>query len=115
MQRSVIKPLLMTACLMFSAMAIAQQSPRMVSAEPDTGKAGDVIAVTGENLEKSTAVKIYLTDGTHDYECEVTEQQATSVKIKIPAKAKPGKLSLMVLTGGQPSRLLEQPVKVTVE
>ncbi len=88
--------------------------PRMVSAEPQNGKAGDVIVVTGENLEKNTVAKVYLTDGSHDTQVEVTEQTGTTIKFKIPAKAT-GRLAIMVLTAGKDAKLIEQPVKVTIE
>ena len=85
----------------------------MVSVEPANGKAGDVITVTGENLQKELVVKVYLTDDKNDFLCEVTEQTATAIKFKIPAKAT-GRLALMVLTTGKEPKLIEQPVKVTV-
>jgi hypothetical protein len=88
--------------------------PRMVSAEPQNGKAGDVIVVTGENLEKENVAKVYLTDGSKDTLVEVTEQNGTTIKFKIPAKAT-GRLALMVLTGGKDAKLIEQPVKITIE
>jgi nitrous oxidase accessory protein NosD len=96
--------------------ANAQQAmPRMASAEPMNGKAGDTITVSGENLEKANVAKVFLTDGTNDTAVEVTEQTATAIKIKIPANAKPGRLALMVLTAGKDQKLIEQPVKVTIE
>ena len=96
--------------------AYAQSAmPRMASAEPQNGKIGDVIVVTGENLEKAAVAKLYLTDGTNDVVVEMTEQTATSIKFKIPAKAKPGRVALMVLTTGKEPKLIEQPVKVTVD
>ena len=88
--------------------------PRMVSTEPANGKVGDVIAVTGENLAKEVVAKLYLTDGKDDHEVQITEQTATAIKFKIPAKAK-GRLALMILTAGKDAKLIEQPVKVTVE
>ncbi len=96
--------------------AFAQQAmPRMASVEPQNGKTGDILVVSGENLQKDTVTKLYLTDGTNDILVEITEQTATSIKFKIPAKTKPGRLALMVLTGGKEPKLIEQPVKVTVE
>src|SRR5688572_26547435 len=91
-----------------------QPMPRMVSAEPPNAKVGDVIAVTGENLTKDAVAKVFLTDGKADFEVAITEQTATSIKFKIPDKAT-GRLALMVLTAGKDSKLIEQPVKVTIE
>ncbi len=86
----------------------------MTSVEPGNGKVGDVVAVSGENLQKDLVAKVYLTDGKNDLQCEVIDQTATALKIKIPAKAS-GRLALMVLTAGKEQKLIEQPVKLTVE
>jgi hypothetical protein len=95
--------------------AFGQQAmPRMVSVEPPNGKIGDVLAVSGENLQKDAVSKLYLTNGKDDLEVVITEQTTTSIKFKIPAKAT-GKMALMVLTAGKDAKLIEQPVKVTVE
>jgi hypothetical protein len=95
--------------------AFGQQTmPRMVSAEPANGKIGDLIAVTGENLQKDLVEKVFLTDGKNDFPVEVTEQTATSIKFKIPAKAT-GRLALMILTTGKDQKYIEQPVKVSIE
>jgi hypothetical protein len=116
MKTSLTLFLLVAACFV----AYAQQppapapSPHMVSVEPANGKAGDVLAVTGENLQKELVVKVYLYDGKTDIQCEVTEQSEKAIKFKIPAKVT-GRLALEVLTSGKEPKLIEQPVKVTVE
>ena len=88
--------------------------PRMTSVDPQNGKTGDELVVSGENLQKSTVAKVYLTDGTHDFEVTVTSQKDTEIKFKIPEKAS-GRLALMVLTVGKDAKLIEQPVKVQIE
>ena len=98
-----------------AALMLAQAMPRLATVEPASGKAGDVITASGENLEKPMVEKLYLTDGKNDVELQLTEQAATSVKFKLPASAKPGRFSLMILTGGKEPKLIEQPVKITVE
>jgi len=96
--------------------AYAQQPmPRMTTVEPGNGKTGDVITVAGENLQKDQVAKVYLTDGKNDVVVEVTEQAPTSIKFKVPAKVTPGRFSLMILTAGKEPKLIEQPVKLTVE
>jgi hypothetical protein len=95
--------------------AFAQTMPRMTTVDPINGKAGDVITVAGENLEKSQVAKVYLTDGKNDTVLDLTEQTATSIKFKIPAKATVGRFALMLLTTGKEPKLIEQPVKLTVE
>lgn len=97
--------------------AYAQQAmPRMVSVEPQNGKTGDVIAVTGENLQKDIVSKVYLTDGKTDIVVEVLDQSATGIKFKVPAKVTSGdRLALMVLTVGKDAKLIEQPVKLQID
>ncbi len=93
-----------------------QASPRMTSVDPMNGKAGDVITVTGENLHKDLVAKVFLTDDKTDILCEVLDQTATSLKIKIPAKVEKGvRLSLMVETAGKDKKQIVQPVKVSID
>lgn len=101
---------------LLAAAAFAQQAmPRLTTVEPPNGKAGDVLTVAGENLDKDVVVKLFLTDGKNDVPVEMTEQTATAIKFKIPAAAKAGRFSLMVLTGGKDAKYIEQPVKVTID
>lgn len=96
--------------------AFAQPSmPRMTAVEPGNGKIGDVLTAAGENLEKTQVAKLFLTDGQEDVQVEITEQATAAIKFKIPAKAKAGRFALMLLTTGKEPKLIEQPVKVTVE
>jgi hypothetical protein len=92
-------------------------TPRMTSVDPLDAKRGDVITVTGENLTKDFVAKVYLTDGgdgKNDVEVQIVEQTATSIKCKIPAKAMPGRMALMILTTAKPQQLIEQPVKINI-
>jgi hypothetical protein len=104
------------AVLLVSICLLAQNpSPQMKAVEPGNGKAGDLQTVTGENLDKANVAKLYLTDGTTDIEVPIEEQDATTIKFKIPSAAKPGRLALMILTKGKDPRLIEQPVKITID
>jgi len=109
--------LLVWLLLAASAVVWAQQvMPRMISVDPMNGKGGDTIAVTGENLQKDTVARVYLTDGKNDIPVEVTEQTATSIKFIIPAKAQAGaRLTVMVLTTGKDAKYIEQPVKLEID
>jgi len=112
MKLSRLAPLLVLAAgVLYSQTAM----PRMTGVDPDTGKAGDVITVSGEHLAKGEVVEVYLTDGKKDTKVQVSEQAAESLKIKIPDKMTTGRFALMVLTGGKEPKLIEQPVKVNVE
>ena len=107
------------AALLFVAASIAAYAqpamPRMTSCDPLNGKIGDVITVSGENLQKDAVAKVFLTDGKNDVPVEITEQNATTLKFKIPAKAAAGRLTIMVQTAGKDAKLIEQPVKVLIE
>ncbi len=89
--------------------------PQMQTVEPGTAKVGDIVSVTGENLDQGVVAALYLTNGKEDFKVEITEQTATSIKFKIPAAAKTGRLALMVLTKGKDAKLIEEPVKVLIE
>jgi hypothetical protein len=104
-------PLLAATTLIVCAQ---QAMPRMSTVEPGNGKAGDVVTVAGENLQKDAVAKVYLTDGKTDTEVQIVEQNATAIKFKIPAKVT-GRLALMVLTAGKDPKLMEQPVKVQID
>jgi len=104
-----------TLLLAASLAAFGQNAmPRMVSCDPGNGKVGDLITVTGENLQKDVVAKVYLTDGKNDLQVEITDQSDTAIKFKIPVKAT-GRLALMVLTSGKDAKLIEQPVKVQID
>lgn len=102
--------------LAVSFILVAQEAfPRMTSVDPATVKGGAVVTAVGENLDKKNVSQVFLTDGKNDIKVEVTEQEAASIKFKMPATIKPGRFGLMVLTTGKQPKLIEQPVKVTVE
>lgn len=108
--------IILVVALLLPLVLLSQSAmPRMTTVEPGNGKAGDILAVTGENLDKANVAELFLTDGTNDIKVAITEQAATSIKFKIPEKAKAGRLALMLLTKGKEPKLIEQPVKVTVE
>lgn len=103
--------------LLAASAAYGQAMPRMTTVEPANGKTGDVIVVSGENLQKDVVAKVYLTDGKNDIEVAISEQTEKELKFKIPAKAA-GRLSLMVLTNSKDAKdqkLIEQPVKVQID
>jgi hypothetical protein len=109
---------LLTLLILILGLALTGQEsavPRLNSVEPPNGKVGDILTVTGSNLSKDAIAELYLTDGKNDTKADMTEQAAEAIKFKIPASMKAGRYSLMVLTRGNNPRLIEQPVKVTVE
>ena len=116
MRLSFIMPVLVALLLFAPQVSSAQApTPRLLSVDPMNGKTGDAISVAGENLDKASVVELYLTDGKNDVKVHMTEQTTTSIKFTVPPAVKPGRYSLMVLTTGKEPKLIEQPVKVTIE
>ena len=89
--------------------------PQMQAVDPASGKSGDVLTVTGENLDATIVGAVYLTNGKDDFKVEIVEQTSTTIQFKIPSAAKPGRLALMVLTKGKDAKYIEEPVKVQIE
>ena len=90
------------------------QSPRVLSVEPDTGKQGDELVVSGQNLDKGHVADLFLTAGGKDAKVKMVEQSAESIRFSVP-KVRPGRYKLMILTRGSEPTYLEQPVFCTVE
>jgi hypothetical protein len=87
----------------------------MSSVEPQSARPGDLISAYGSNLSRDSVAAVYLTDGKTDTKMEIVEQTDTLVKFRIPPATKPGHFALMVLTNGKDARLIEEPVKITIE
>jgi len=107
--------LALAAAILTTSLRAQAPMPRMTAVEPTAGKVGDILTVSGENLEKSHVAEVFLTDGKNDLKVPITEQAATSIKFRIPPNAKPGRFALMILTAGRDPKYIEQPVKVTVQ
>ena len=111
MKLSLAVLLLIAAC----PIVFAQEAmPRMSTVDPMSAKIGDVVAISGENLDKDNVAKVLLIDDKNDLTCEIVEQSAATIKVKIPAKAT-GRMAFMIRTGGKEPKEIVQPVKVTIE
>ena len=100
----------------FLAAALAYAAvPRLISVEPDAGKPGDELVVSGQNLDSSNATKLFLAAGGKDHQVKVREQTSDSIRFTIPEKIEFGSYNLMIQTGGATPVLYEQPVRCTVE
>jgi len=113
-----ISCLSMMLLLALAAPAFSQSAapaPIMNAVEPAFGSIGDQLTARGTGLGENAVAALYLTDGRNDTKVVIIQQTATSIKFKIPPSAKAGRFSLMVLTRGDNPKLIEEPVKVTVE
>ena len=114
--RFAVPAIALVGLLLFPAAATAQGT-RINSVDPLTAKVGDVVSAQGEGLGAADVDELYLTTGSEDVKVEIVEQNDKMIKFKVPSGAKKGRWSLMThlksVTAGP--RLVEQPVKVTVE
>jgi len=116
----VVSIILLLCSVRLAASAAADErnplpTPIMRSVSPETLKAGEEATVSGEYLDKSRVSELYLTTGSVDLKVRILSQSASEIKFKVPEKAAPGRYSLMVLlTGEDPPKLIEEPTKVTI-
>lgn len=90
-------------------------APQVMTVSSKTAKPGDVITITGVGLDDKNVDEVYLTDHKFDMRVKVLDQQATSIKMRVPPFAKPGRMQLLFLTKGDQPVLLEQPIYVLIE
>jgi len=113
--RNLIRNASLFALLGIFGLWAAQALPRLNSVEPAECKAGAEAVVKGENLGKNAVAELYLTDGKTDTKVAIVQQTADNIRFRIPSDAKAGRFSLMVMTAGADPKLIEQPVKVTIQ
>ena|SRR5260370_19686972 len=112
--RRMLPAIAVVGLLLFPLPAKADGS-RIHDVDPVTAKAGDTVTANGEGIDKLNVDALYLTNGTDDIKVVMSEQSDKLIKFKVPEKVKPGRWALMIRTKGAQPKLLEQPVKVTVE
>ena len=77
----------------YSAIDVPSAQPqllRIVQVEPMGVNTGDVVTASGDGLDQSNIAAVYLTDGPRTLQVEMLEQNATSIRFKVPAEADPG-------------------------
>jgi len=89
--------------------------PVVQAVNPESAKPGDVVTVSGENLDKSRVTELYLTNGDVDLKVVIIDQSAKAIKFKVPEKATAGRYSLTVLLAGEDPKLLDEPVHLLVQ
>jgi TonB family protein len=93
----------------------ADAFPQADRLEPRTAKVGSVLTVSGKGLGKEAVDEVFLTDHRFDMKVKVLEQSDSTLKIRIPPFAKPGRLQLLFLTAGEKAVYLEQPLYVQID
>jgi hypothetical protein len=95
--------------------AFADDAPQPSTVSAKIAKPGDTFTITGVGLSDKKVDEIYLTDHKFDMKMKVLEQQETSITVRVPPFAKPGRMQLLLLTAGEDPKLLEQPLYVLIE
>lgn len=91
------------------------EAPQMNALSAKTAKPGDTITITGVSLNESRIDEIYLTDHQFDMKMKVLEQKDTSITVRVPPFAKPGRMQILCLTKGEEPKLLEQPLYLLIK
>jgi hypothetical protein len=108
--------LIVLAGLLLFSLATRAQGTRIANVEPLSAKAGELVTANGDGVGSDSVDELYLTNSVQDIKVEMIEQTGKLIKFKVPTGVKPGRWTLMThLKSGSGPRLIEQPVKLTVE
>ncbi len=112
-----MRPLLLVVILSCTACFAGDDevAPQMNTLSTKTAKPGDLFTINGVGLNSSKIDEIYLTDHKFDMKVKVIEQKETSLTLRVPPFAKPGRMQVLVLTKGDDPKLLEQPLYILIE
>ncbi len=91
--------------------AVGQNSPKITTVAPNTGKVNDSVTLTGENLGKDTVSAVFLSDDKDDFKATVVEQGAAKIVLKVP-QVKSGGYNISIQEG---DKILILPVRFTVQ
>jgi hypothetical protein len=99
---------------LLAAVVASAAVPRVTSVEPPFGKHGDELVINGENLDRATVAKLFLTAAGEDHEVQIKEQTGATIRFQIPAKLALGNYNVTVQTAGDTPAILEQPISCAV-
>jgi hypothetical protein len=103
--------MLLAAVILFSSMALAQNSPQVTGVDPASGKVNDTVTVSGSNMGKAYVSAVYLSDDKNDYKAAIVDQSDDKITLKVP-QVKAGDYNVSVQVG---DKLFIKPVKFKVE
>jgi hypothetical protein len=105
------KWILLAGIVLFSSLAVAQNSPTVTGVDPELGKVNDTITVSGSNVGKDAVSAVYLSDDKNDYKSTIVEQTSDKITLKVP-QVKAGSYNISLQVG---DKLFIKPVKFKVE
>ena len=88
-----------------------QNSPKIATVAPATGKVNDSVTLTGENLGKDSVSAVFLSDDKDDYKAVLVEQGSAKIILKVP-QVKSGGYNISIQEG---DKILILPVRFTVQ
>jgi IPT/TIG domain len=101
----------LTGIVLFSSLAVAQNSPTVTGVDPALGKVNDTVTVNGSNVGKESVSAVYLSDDKNDYKTTIVEQSNDKITMKVP-QVKAGSYNISLQVG---DKLFIKPVKFKVE
>src|ERR1700689_4234113 len=110
-----IAPALLLALCCFAASD--ELSPQISTVSPRVVKPGDTVTVTGVSLSEDRVDEVYLSDHKFDMKVKVLEQNAKTIKFRVPPFAK-GRMQLLMLMKAvkdEDPKLLELPAYLLIE
>jgi hypothetical protein len=105
------KWILLAGVVLFSSLAVAQNSPTVTAVDPALGKVNDTITVSGSNVGKDAVSAVYLSDDKDDYRSTIVEQTSDKITMKVP-QVKAGSYNISLQVG---DKLFIKPLKFKVE
>ena len=105
------KWIFLAGIVLFSSLAVAQNSPQVTGVDPALGKVNDTITVNGSNVGKESVSAVYLSDEKNDYKSTIVEQSSDKITMKVP-QVKAGSYNISLQVG---DKLFIKPVKFKVE
>jgi hypothetical protein len=109
-----VAPALLLAVSCFAADELA---PQITNVSPRVVKPGDTVTVTGVSLNEERVDEVYLSDHKFDMKVKVLEQNAKTIKFRVPPFAK-GRMQLLMLMKAvkdEDPKLLELPAYLLIE
>jgi hypothetical protein len=113
-RRRTIRKIFLACALLLLCVAprvVGQNSPKITTVAPATGKVNDSVTLTGENLGKDTVSAVFLSDDKDDYKAIVVEQGSAKIILKVP-QVKSGGYNISIQEG---DKILILPVRFTVQ
>jgi hypothetical protein len=105
------KWIFLAGLILFSSLAVAQNSPQVTAVDPALGKVNDTITVSGSNVGKDAVSAVYLSDDKNDYKSTIVDQSSDKITMKVP-QVKAGSYNISLQVG---DKLFIKPVKFKVE